>query len=97
MYVHLNYLPPRASRSQVHNVLQAAEDKLWQVIQVDYKTGMIRFDSLMNGGKQIILWTTTFTIGIEDVETGYVNYRKRQTEKEVNKYFGTYQQKWEES
>lgn len=67
MNIDFEKLPLKAKKKlgNLLKVLKNAEDKLYCVIQIDYNTGMIRFESLCLDNLFINLYTTTFTLTVE--------------------------------
>lgn len=62
--INIEQLPKRAHRkkSELRLILDYAKLIFWNIVKVDYHTGLIRFE---NGGVNINLYTTTFTVSTE--------------------------------
>lgn len=89
MVVEFNKLPKKAYRNKnaINGILQNAEDKIYCIVQIDYKTGLIRFQSLLSDRVFIHLWTTKMTLMVEDKSTKRKMTFYNLSTKEINKKF----------
>ena len=92
MNINFNLLPKKAKRKleEIKKILSNADDKLYCVVQVDYNSGMIRFESMQHDSLFINLYTTTFTITVEHRAPGERNKQSHWGGlyyKKVNKIF----------
>lgn len=74
MELDFSRLPRKSYRNEVHinKILETAEDLLYTIIQIDYNTGMIRFESVMNPVR-INVYCTTLSITVELVNSNRKN------------------------
>ena len=77
MIVDVYKLPKKALRKIhfIEKILLNSEDRLYGIIKIDYRQGLIRFESLYFDNLFINLYTTSFTMTLEIREK---NDRNRQ-------------------
>jgi hypothetical protein len=84
MELDINKLPKKAQLKAAKHILLEAEDKLYCIVQTDYKTGMVKLESLIENGIFINIYLTTLTttieIKIEGERTKQFHFKKLTTE-----------------
>lgn len=84
MEIDFDKLPKKAKKKAAKHIIVEAEDKLYCIVQKDYKTGMIKLESLLESEISINIYLTTLTTTIElktkGERTKQFHYKKLDTE-----------------
>ena len=75
MIVDINKLPKKSQHKKrdIEKVIVNSKDKLYEIIKIEYPSGLIRFEHLMICGLFINYYTTSGTITIEFRKVNCIN------------------------